>query len=131
MITHTDISKFITRVKPVCPAVDFDQLKYYVSVGELYSNKGRCGGLYKMGKSITLNATSGKKEAFAFFLHELGHHLVWLEFAELCSTFSEYEHEVFADMKAVEMAEELNFDYSKWLGRNAMAISKKYSREYK
>jgi hypothetical protein len=132
MITYKDIDQFIFRVRPACPVVDFTQLNYYTSVGQLYSSKGKCGGLYKVGKSITLNSTSGKKEAFAFFLHELGHHLVWLEFGtELCSTFSEYEHEVFADMWALEMAKELNFDYSRWLGRNAMAISKKYSREYK
>ena len=83
-----------------------------------------------MGKRITISSILGKKEAFAVFLHELGHHITFLQLGpEVYRLCSKYELEVFADMYADDIAKELSFNFERWLGRKVGQISSYYSRQ--
>lgn len=130
MIDLKDIQIYIERAKIVAPAVDFNAIKICICKGQLTIGGRNCWGVYNKGKRIIITNKVGKKQGFAVFLHELGHHLTWLQLgSEVYSTCSEYELEIFADMYGLEMSLELNFEYEKWLGRKLGKIPSSYSRK--
>ena len=128
MITFQDIDKYITRAKIAAPAVDFEALKFFVSEGRLYKSEAIIlSGSYSRAKSITLSSAMSKQRGFAVFLHELGHHLTWLQFGDFIDTFSEKEHELYADMFALEMAQAIGFDYERFIERKVGMVPGFYS----
>ena len=131
MITIYDLHTFVSTVQPVWSAVDFDAISIAIGPKNMNNGEFNCRGIYSWGKRIVVSSHLSKKVAFAVFLHELGHHLVWLQFGtDFCRTFSKYEHELLADKFALEVAEDLGFDYERWIGRKVGSVSKRYSREY-
>jgi hypothetical protein len=130
MITISHVRQYINRAKSIAPAVDFDAISIGICKGGMTSNGRNCRGIYSIGKRITLTNQIGQKEGFAVFLHELGHHLTWLQLGtDVYKTCSEYQLEIFADMFAIEMADELAFEYERWLGRMIGRIPSEYSRQ--
>lgn len=124
MLTFADIKKMIDLAQPAMPTINLSNINICLSVGRSLSsssNEIRYGEYSVKYNRIMLSRDISFKRGFAVFLHELGHLLAHAQFGDFCNQISAYEHEMLADNFAMDIADEIGFDFCRWTVRTTIS----------